>query len=153
MGDFHVMGFVVNIHDPVNYDIDFMDPDHSIYKKYWNVLVNPYIYTDYELDEGGKMKPKDVAAQELSSVTYRCRLKGVGMKDTNKDADRSLMREAFVDISRLIDTWEGWVLCTLKEVDKHSRLLVELENPQGTGEKCADLFFTEKYKSVFYVFH
>lgn len=141
-------GFIVNIHDTVNYDIDF---EQNVYEKYWNVLTNPYFYSDFEYNQTSHtIKTANIPSQEVASIAYRCRLKGVGVRD---NADASLLKEAYVELCRKIDSWEGWVECTLYDVDSFSRILIELRNPENHKENLLDFFFTPRYEKVFYVYH
>jgi hypothetical protein len=61
-----VIGYVVNIHDSVNYDINLMMPD-EMKRKFSRGITNTYTYED---DYGN----------ERIGTTYRCRIKGIDVR-------------------------------------------------------------------------
>jgi hypothetical protein len=136
-------GFVVNVHDPLNYDID-LTLNESQSKKYNHVIANNYTYIDYSED---KLEPVDI---ERTSTIYRCRLKGVGIVDSVMKNDM-ILKNIYVDICRIFDEVEGWVSCTVNEIDSYSRILVDINYLDRNKERnLLDLFFCEKYSSAFY---
>ena len=66
------LGFVVNIHDALNFDIDLcLEPEEQ--KKYNHVLSMDYTYSQ--------------SAHVYNGKTHRCRLKGIGIKKNLKGCD------------------------------------------------------------------
>ncbi len=160
-----ILGYIVNVHDPVNYDIDlFLSP--QLRKKYSQVITNTYTYQD----EGDTIR---------TGITYRCRLKGVGVvtskqrkmktspskipnpeKDGNlfkslprhpgkkKDPVNFIIREAHIAIIRQFDRQNGWVICTISDVDIYRRLLVTLYDPI-TRKDLSEILLSEEYKDYF----
>jgi hypothetical protein len=61
-----VIGYIVNLHDPLNYDIDLCGLDPSLRERYASIIQNTYSYQD----ENGEVQ---------TGTTYRCRLKGIGI--------------------------------------------------------------------------
>lgn len=118
-----IPGFVVNVHDALNYDID---------------INSPYNYLDY---------PKDDSFDDLESlnsrlivntytyktnddikigVAYRCRLRGIKVNNSN-DKDRSTLDRKlfFISVSKLIDREDGWIDCIIRGIDVYGRLLID----------------------------
>lgn len=157
-----VRGFIVNVHDPLNYDID-LDLNDAQKQAYSKVLSNSYIKKDYVLN-GTKLEVENMEKED-TSVAYRCRLKGVSFNNTlfsqkkykfkifDDEEDpfkiEKLQKEAYVEISRIFDASDGWVDCELHEPDIFSRILVSLKF-FGTSRDISDIFFQEKYRQVFY---
>ena len=125
----NVLGFVTNIHDAVNYDIHlFLTPE--LERRYNNVIVEEYSYIDFT----GLNIPtnyEDVNTHEKSK-TYRCRLKSVGVNEkahsecTNRVMCGRNGTHASIDVSRLIDRADGWVICNISDVDVYRRVLVDV---------------------------
>jgi hypothetical protein len=153
----NIVGYIVNVHDAVNYDIDLLFDD-ELRKKYWNVITNTYVYTGDDM-------------VEHTGTTYRCRLKGIGInsplvfpqsfrspsglsgargskgtkprtsKKTRKFQSPAL-REATITMIRQFDRFNGWVICTVSDVDVYRRLLVTMIDPISRRD-LRDILFTE----------
>jgi hypothetical protein len=61
-----IIGYVVNLHDPLNYDIDLCGLDETLIQRYSTIIQNTYSYKDEE-------------GHSRTGTTYRCRLKGIGI--------------------------------------------------------------------------
>lgn len=116
----NIRGFIVNIHDATNYDIDLTIPD-KIIAKYKDVICNYYSYQDlnsnlleFPLNKG------DI----LIGKTYRCRLKGIGINQVSQHTWKA--NRMLIKVKQLIDRTDGWVTCTLSDIDIYHRLLVEV---------------------------
>lgn len=147
----NVVGYIVNVHDPVNYDIDLLFND-ELRQRYWNVITNTYVYTD-DVDERGQRNER-----EHNGMTYRCRLKGIGINspvlfDGRPDAKMKTskktrkyqtpaLREATITMIRQFDRFNGWVICTVSDVDVYRRLLITIRDPISHRD-IRDLLFAE----------
>jgi len=131
----NIIGYVVNVHDSINFDID-LTMSSKLQKKYKNVITNQYKYYDYNkyyFDNIYTELNKKVIPQY--GITYRCRLKGIGMKQSNNDTDTIWKSNKLsIEIKKLIDITDGWITCTLSDVDIYKRLLVDIyiNTPQKT---------------------
>jgi hypothetical protein len=141
----NVIGFVVNVHNATNYDIDLILPQ-PIYDKYKTVIINKYSYNEVDDDLNIKNNVK-------SGSTYRCRLKGIGINYDNyhlnptsnlSSSEGTLSKVSptahlnnyslTIDIKQLIDRTDGWVLCKISDIDVYKRLLVEIIVPTSTDD-------------------
>jgi len=104
-----VLGFVVNMFNPLNYDIDLDLPEDFPRHE---LETNTYTYTE-EGTEGVKR-----------GFTYRCRLIGILRRKyvANQDEFHASARMVQQRVARL----NGWVLVRILGFDKYKRLLVEL---------------------------
>ena len=138
----NVIGFVVNVHNATNYDIDLILPQH-IHDKYKTVIINKYSYNEVDDDLNIKNEVK-------YGSTYRCRLKGIGInydynnlnitnntENCTEDPFKTELQtkahlnnySLTIDIKQLIDRTDGWVLCKISDIDVYKRLLVEIIVP------------------------
>ena len=106
-------GYVVNIFNPINYDID-IDVDDLILNQE-KIVTNDYYYK--EIDQQGNLSP------EIKSKTYRCRLYGI----ENSNYDYKKITSYINHVKKMIDRVDGWVKCTIKGVDIFNRLLVMIQ--------------------------
>lgn len=140
------LGFVVNIHDALNLDIDLcLSPQEC--EKYTHVLSMDYTYSQLSKTFHGK--------------THRCRLKGIGIKkhlkncndtideNTKNDHNRKLLRDSHIDLIRVIDQCNGWILVEVNGIDVYGRFLVTLYNPL-TGENLNNKLLTMQYNNIYY---
>lgn len=104
-----VLGFVVNMFNPLNYDIDLDLPDDFPTSQ---LETNAYTYTE------------DGAEGVQRGVTYRCRLIGILRRKyvPNQEEFMVSARAVTQRLARL----NGWVLVRILGFDKYQRLLVEL---------------------------
>ena len=122
----NVIGFVVNIHDATNYDID-LDISPELHEKYRDVISNQYTYKD--LGNNFITKPDFSKLNEIIpevGTTYRCRLRGVGINQLPQFEHIWRSNLMCVDVKQLIDRTDGWVFCTLSDIDVYQRLLVDI---------------------------
>lgn len=142
----HVKGFVVNVHDAVNFDIDLFLPNYSQYEE---VISNTYVFT--VLDPN--VSPYLQKSQPLyTSVAHRCRLRGVGVNFRRRSEDRGKRKtnNAMMDIIRLIDRSNGWVICNVSDVDVYRRILVDITVPVDGGVNLRDFLLTQFSGGVFF---
>lgn len=122
----NVLGFIVNIHDATNFDIDLNMPleQHRLYK---GVISNEYTYQD--LDEDYFENPNHTRFIKINpkkGLTYRCRLKGVGINQLTSPFDLWKANQMCIEIKQLIDRSDGWVICNLSDIDVYQRMLVDI---------------------------
>lgn len=119
---YNVSAYVVNVHDATNFDIDFTLPK-EVLKKYKSVVSNEYTFVD--LDGDFFQKPLSQSDYEIShGVAYRCHLMGVGVV-SGPNVWKKYSQET-IKIRQLIDRADGWVECTLSDIDIYNRLLVQI---------------------------
>lgn len=119
-----VPGFVVNVHDAINFDIDLTLTPQQL-NRFSRVIHNEYQYRD----ELGNSKV---------GRAFRCRLKGIQLSNCyprrNKSRSQS-MKNATKTMKRMINRSNGWIICGVSEVDVYNRLLVDLVDPALFPEK------------------
>jgi hypothetical protein len=147
----NIVGFVVNMHDPVNFDIDLHLDEHTR-TRYWNVIVNEYTFTEED-------RPV------RSRIAYRCRLKGIGIvsppqrttgqsesgsrtRPYDDAASKWLLRKAHKALREQIDLQNGWVLCSISDVDVYRRMLVTLYDPVSKME-LSSILLSERFRRCF----
>jgi hypothetical protein len=122
---YKIMGYVVQVHDATNFDID-LDLTSDLISRYSNVISNEYKYK-YTTDQGWYSHPEDIMLAESTGKAYRCRLRGIGINPSLPYAAHSRKsQEIKEDVRRLFDRSDGWCTCTLSDVDIYSRLLVDI---------------------------
>ena len=129
----NVIGFVVNVHDATNFDIDFeLSPD--LHEKYRDVISNQYTYQDLGVDflENPDLNRLIKITPEVGT-TYRCRLRGVGINQLSYSDHTWKSNQMCVDVRQLIDRTDGWITCTLSDIDVYQRLLVDISIHTGNG--------------------
>lgn len=139
--DNKVMGFIVNIYDSVNFDIDIPLQDKERYK---NVYQAPY--TCIDLDNSQFVEP-------VQRIAYRCRIEGVSI-DRNESNDSELkennyriVREANYKIKQRIMLCNSWVLCKIGAIDYYNRILIKIYDPITSKSLTEDIF--AEYPNVF----
>jgi len=121
-------GFVVNVHDAINFDIDLSFTSSQRYH-YRHVIQNDYKYKEEASDEAIKNRK-----------AYRCRLKGIQLSSSSHKGGRgksNTMAKATTDMEHMIDRSNGWVICVIDSVDVYNRLLIDLIDPALYPEKYA----------------
>lgn len=122
-----IKGFVVNVHGPTDFDIDFNLPDHLI-KKYDNVIFHNYTYKEYKdtnINYDYSSNNMLSRSTEKEGKVYRCRLRKIGLHKKNK----SFMwksNQLLTEIKHHIDRTDGWVRCNLLDIDVYRRLLIDI---------------------------
>ena len=116
-------GFVVNVHDSTNFDID-LNPE---LKESTRVISNEYTYQDFDFI------PKWNSESPIKTGTsYRCRLRGVGINQSAQSRS-SRLHKTCISVRQLIDRSDGWVTCFMHNVDIYNRLLVDIIVNTSTG--------------------
>lgn len=127
----HVTGFVVNVHDAVNFDIDLKIPSKFL-QRYSEVVTN-----DYKYQRLCDVMENKVHCNTIVGTSYRCRLKGIGIYQKFKNSYKWKHNQIHLEVQHLIDRADGWVVCNLYNVDSYKRLLVDVMIPTCHG--CIDL--------------
>lgn len=102
-----IRGYIVNIHDTLNFDIDLDLPAEAV-GKYDSVISGTYSYIESGETKHGK--------------TLRCRLRDITTGARKNKKQLSPMQT----VIRFTDRLEGWVICQLGDIDIYSRLLVDI---------------------------
>jgi len=118
-----IRGYVVNIHDATNFDID-LTINPSILYNYKDVICDTYTYSDYTLHDIGSIDPKKLPTKV--GTTYRCRLRGIGVRKIVSKAQYSKSYQMCNDIKKLIDRADGWIICTISDIDIYNRILIDV---------------------------
>lgn len=124
-----ITGFVVNIHDSINFDIDF-DFNSELQHIYRSVVKKSYEYislTDHDIyDLNLDLKEKEVNKR----YAYRCRIKGVAINKKCKSNKFHMYSSKLIqEIKNLINSCDSWVVCNIYDIDIHDRLLIDLKIP------------------------
>lgn len=112
--NFITIGYVVNIYDPLNYDIDLiLDADQM------DTIINAekkiYKYDEYDEDFNKIQKEGSI---------YRCRISEIGV---NRKKYPNLKKDPInYKIKTMIDNFDGWVICNVLGVDECKRVLIDL---------------------------
>lgn len=131
-----VSGFIVNVHDAINFDIDLQIPPR-LQNKYSSVISNQYVYKDVSpsifINPSSYLDSLDFIPSQNRSA-YRCRLKGVGINQHDY-CPSTLWKcnQLSISIKQLVDRSDGWVTCCLSDIDVFQRLLVDISIPTSTG--------------------
>ena len=120
-----VKGFVVNIHGPTDFDIDFNLPDDLI-QRYNDVVVNKYGYKDIDNDFNFPLNSILSRSSEKEGRVYRCRLRKIGLHKKNNKAFMWKSNQLLAEINHLINRTDGWVRCNLLDIDVFRRLLIDI---------------------------
>lgn len=129
----NVTGFIVNVHDATNFDID-IDITPELHEKYRDVISNQYTYQDLGSDflDNPDLNRLIKISPEVGT-TYRCRLKGVGINQLSQSEHTWRTNQMCVDVKQLIDRTDGWITCNLSDIDVYRRLLVDITVHTGNG--------------------
>lgn len=121
-----VKGYVVNVHDALNFDIDLeLSPD--VEQNYRQVKKDEYDYQDLgpEFLRTADMKMM-VTCERHRGTAYRCHVRGVGSRPPESGEDKWKINNMSIDIDGLIDRADRWVLCRIGDIDVYGRILVDL---------------------------
>lgn len=127
----NVVGFIVNVHDAINFDID-LDIPPQLHERYNDVVSNQYTYQDLD-PEFLKMPANTMEIAPKIGTTYRCRLRGVGMNQLPHYLHTSKSNQMSIEVKRLIDRTDGWITCTLSDIDVYKRLLIDVTIHTSNG--------------------
>ena len=121
----NIKGFVVNVHGPTDFDIDFNLSDELI-KIYENVIIHKYIYKD--IDKNYDFPSNNILSRssEKEGKVYRCRLRKIGLHKKNNKSFMWKSNQLLTEIKHLIDRTDGWVRCNLLDIDVYRRLLIDI---------------------------
>lgn len=139
----NIVGYVVNVHDVLNFDIDlWLTPEQR--RKYSGIIVNSYQYID------------ETEGVAHTSLTYRCRLRGIGSSSRKsfRETPRAFsfqFQKVFQEVKYNINRQNGWVLVNIFDVDVYRRLLVEIYDPV-TRKNIKDVLMQPAYADFFYVY-
>lgn len=117
----NIQGYVVNVHDATNLDIDLVIPP-ELEDRYRQVITNYYTYHD--LGEDINLPIDNL--QLKRGRAFRCRLRGVGNNYLSLPSQNKKIAQLTIEIRQLIDRADGWVTCTLSDIDIYQRLLVDI---------------------------
>src|SRR5690606_23335268 len=142
-------GYIVNVHDTTNFDIDLSISD-DIREKYESVISNQYTYRDInifdmKITNKAWMIDKHYANANNQStngsdicnkigIAYRCRLRGIGINQENLIKNMGRSKQICMEVRQLIDRTDGWIMCTLSDIDIYRRLLVDIVIHTATGD-------------------
>lgn len=115
-----VPGFVVNVHDAINFDIDLSFTSQQRHR-FNRVIKNEYQYKEESIPSNSKI-----------GKAYRCRLKGIQLTSSYNNRGKfkeQTMKKAKKVMERMINRSNGWVICLINGVDIYNRLLVDLIDP------------------------
>jgi len=112
------LGFVVNVKDPINFDIDFKLTLED-QKKLLKAKTKNYIYDEYINYE--------FTSKKCFGETYRCRIYDVRVNRKELVGIKKL--KVFNKIRNQLDDCDGWVVCEIYGIDAYGRLLVDLYFP------------------------
>jgi hypothetical protein len=161
MGISLCVGFVVNVHDPLNYDIDIMvSPETK--DGIASIILGYADYRDY------KFITRTPSDNPTTRKAYRCRLRGVVRRPDNSKlrayrsfrppsfmnspTGRGLDRKAWTLITQHVDSSNGWVICSIIGVDRYRRVLVDIVSPD-THVLFRDLLLSDPYSAIFVAYH
>ena len=122
---YNIKGFVVNVHGPTDFDIDLQIPNEYI-QNYINVISHKYTYKD--ISKSFEFPQDNILSHsgEREGIAYRCRLRGIGVKKTQNISYNWKSNQLTVEIKHLIDRTDGWVTCSVTDIDVYQRLLIEI---------------------------
>lgn len=121
---YNVIGFIVNVHDAINFDID-LEISSELHDKYCDVVSNQYTYQDLGNDFFEDLNKTTLITPRVGT-TYRCRLRGVGMNQLPQSIHMWKSNQICVEVKQLIDRSDGWISCALSDIDVYKRLLVDI---------------------------
>ena len=117
-------GFVVNVKDPINFDIDFkLSPENR--RKLMKAKTKNYIYDEYVNYE--------ISAKQTLGETYRCRIYDVRVNKKELSVIKKL--SVFEKIKTYLDDCDGWIVCEIHGIDTFGRLLVDFYFPLKKEKK------------------
>ncbi len=119
-------GFIVNIHDPINFDIDF---DVEIERFFINAIKKNYQYISLNKVDILQDIEDNILKKELKKgKTFRCRLKGVTInRNFNRRELNMNSGKILQELRNLINSCDSWVTCDIYDIDIHNRLLINLK--------------------------
>lgn len=107
------IGFVINIYDALNYDIDFLQTSQLTH-----VISNEYTYKNIIHGQ---------LSDNIKSKSYRCRLNGI--KINTETYNRKQITHYTYELKKLIDRVDGIIEVNFVGIDIFQRLLVDIFIP------------------------
>ena len=120
-----IKGFVVNVHGPTDFDIDFNFSDELI-EKYKTVISHKYVYKDVDINYDFPVNNVLSHSSEKEGKAYRCRLRKIALNKGNNKSFIWKSNQLLTEIKHLIDRTDGWVRCNLLDIDVYQRLLIDI---------------------------
>lgn len=130
------LGFVVNIHGLLNYDIDFNLSDNEL--NHFNLSNVEYVPYDYEEDDG----------ELQSGKSHRARLEGIIALPEKGKYINKLKAQALFEVNRFLDRTGGFVKYHITGVDIFHRAIITIWDPVS-GDCLNDLLLDQKYNLLF----
>ncbi len=145
-------GFVVNVFDPLNFDIDIPDDFpgaiRNNYQYFDNIITSaPSVPSSSKsiIYEPSFYNLPDVDVIEIKyGRAYRCRLFGI----RNPNKGKHNRDAAQKDINRMIDDNNGWIRVETHGTDIYHRLLIsifDLKTKENMINKLIDHYGYERY--------
>jgi len=135
--------YIVNVHDAINFDIDFGLSRPSNLVKY-----NSYTYYQVPVSFYKTLDFNDIYRNILTGQTCRCRLFGITIRK-----DR-LIRDTFqyrvnLDVKKLIDRSDGVIFVKTHNVDIYNRILVDISIPLPDQVISLTEYLLETYPQIY----
>lgn len=138
------LGFVVNVKDSINFDIDF-ELTTEDKKKLLGAKTRHYMYDEY-IDF-------DAYHEKKVGESFRCRIHDVRINKKELSIIKKL--KVFNKIKLQLDECDGWVVCKIYGIDEFKRLLVDLFFPIKKDSEYEFLnikdFLTNEKKQIFQI--
>lgn len=125
------LGFIVNIYDALNYDIDFPYIDKTTRN---SKMLEPVIHNKYSYKH---ILNNGTLTAESMGTSYRCRLNGIEIN--NSTYNRKILKQYTTDVKKIIDRVDGWCECYFRGVDVFNRLLIDVKINQININLCEHL--------------
>lgn len=113
-GSFFTFGYLVNIYDPLNYDIDL-----ELSQEQMNILAKAekkyYTFKEYDKNLNYSVKTNSI---------YRCRISQIGVDRKKYKNIRS--HPVVYNLRNLFNNFNDWVICKILGVDEFNRVLVNI---------------------------
>lgn len=134
-----IVGFIVNIYDGINFDIDLHIPKDMI-NNYSTVITDNYTYKNLSCEY---FINGDLDSNNFEGIVYRCHLRGIGInKNTNNIHKVNLLTNY---VKKIIDKSDGWVICNISDIDVYNRLLVDIIIPESMNDLKHLILKTQDY--------
>lgn len=148
----NISGFMVHIHDATNYDVD-LDIPSDVLSKYADVISNTYTYKALPANFLSNPDIRSLSCTDTKTgTTYRCRLRGVGINHSQAWKHKAIALE----VKQLIDRTNGWITCTISDIDVYNRILVDIVIHTRTESiNLRDYLLTNKHvqdDAIFYAY-
>lgn len=147
----NILGFLINLHDPVNMDIDLFLPD-ELKSRYHNVIMSSYTYYDTPSTYSSSLSKDDDHIPEIrNGVSYRCRWRDIAVTPGRYRSSKTQgqkFRRTYAELMRQFCKQNNFVSVTVSDVDIYQRLLVDIFDPVS-GMNLKDIHLREGNEEVF----